>query len=358
MNIRICDSWAAWLCIGCLTLLLVACGGSDSAAPAATPTAAPVNGFGSAANHVHSLLALPDRVLLLATHYGIYRSADDGTSWKQVTGGPGQLMQQLMEYSLTASSLDPRQMYVLTLPTVVPHAGTPGLYVSTDQGQTWKLAIATTRLTPNTIFTAEAGNDAPNEVYIYLPDQGANGLMVSKDSGQHFSKTGTMPFGNIAAILAIPGEPGHVLVCGGSGIARSADGGSHWQTVKGIDGGVFDLTTAGPHDPIYASGDAGIYVSQDGGSTFSLVDAQTSYGSLSVSPAQPQTIYGITATAIYRSTDEGHSWQPLPRITGNLGSLAVDPNDASKVYLSLSYPVEVYQFHAGAAAWTSLTPGV
>lgn len=35
-----------------------------------TPTAVVnVNGFGTAANHVHSMLALPDHVLVLATHY-------------------------------------------------------------------------------------------------------------------------------------------------------------------------------------------------------------------------------------------------------------------------------------------------
>src|SRR5579875_2819723 len=71
-----------------LLLLLSACSASGVASPAVTPTPVRVNGFGTAANHVHSLLALPNHVILLATHYGIYRSTNDGASWHQETGGP------------------------------------------------------------------------------------------------------------------------------------------------------------------------------------------------------------------------------------------------------------------------------
>ncbi len=353
---RSCKILAPLGVLSVLLLLLAACGTTSTAAPAATPAAVRVNGFGTAANHVHSLLALPNNVLLLATHYGIYRSTDNGASWQQETSGPGQVMQGLMEYSLTASPLNPNQIYALALPAFVPHAGTPGIYVSSDGGQSWKMTVPTTQLTSTSIFTAEAGNDSADELYIYLPEKGPNGLMVSKDGGQHFTSTAAMPFGDIASILTIPGEPGHILVSGGSGVALSIDGGQHWQSVKDITGGVYDLTTANAHSPIYASGDAGIYASQDGGATFTLVDSQTSYGQLAVSPAQPNTLYGRTATAIYRSSDGGHTWQALPHIAGNLGNLAVDPHNASNFYLSLSYPVAVYELASSGSVWTSLTP--
>src|SRR5438045_4026513 len=105
--------------------LFSACSTDSSTAAQQTPasTAVNVNGFGTAANHVHSLLALPNHVLVLATHYGIFRSEDSGTTWKEVAAGPNQLMQGLMTYSLTASPLDPKRLFVLTLPAVSPHAG-------------------------------------------------------------------------------------------------------------------------------------------------------------------------------------------------------------------------------------------
>jgi photosystem II stability/assembly factor-like uncharacterized protein len=180
-------------------------------------------------------------------------------------------------------------------------------------------------------------------------------LLVSMDDGQHFSNTGKLPFGNILGLLAIPGEPGHLLAYGDNGVARSIDGGKNWQVIKGIVGGVTDMTTTGPHRPIYASGDAGVMVSKDDGATFPVVN-DASYASLVVSPTQSQVVYGKTGLAVYRSTDGGHTWSALPHISGNLAEMAVNPDDPSLLYLSLSYPTAVYDFNQNNTAWQSLTP--
>src|SRR5947209_10657657 len=101
------------LLLGIIALLLVACGNDTSGnQPTANPTVVQVNGFGTAANHVHSLVVLPPHVLVLATHYGLFRSQDDGTNWQVVAGGSNQPMEGLMTYSLTYSSLNPQRLYV------------------------------------------------------------------------------------------------------------------------------------------------------------------------------------------------------------------------------------------------------
>jgi photosystem II stability/assembly factor-like uncharacterized protein len=301
------------------------------------------------------MLALPNHVLILATHYGIYRSEDSGTSWKEVAAGTNQLMQGLMAYSLGYSPFNEQRLYVLTQIAAIPH-DTIGLYTSANQGRTWKLAIATASLKSSAIFMEEPGNDTPDEVYIYLPGMGASGLRVSMDNGQHFSSAGTLPFSRILGVLAIPGVPGQLLAYGSDGVARSTDGGTHWQALKGINGGVNEVVTAGPHSPIYASGDAGIYASLDGGKTLSLVNSQASYASLAVTPVQPQVLYGETGQAIYKSSNGGHIWEALPHIRGHFAKLVIDPVDASQVYLSLSYPTEVYSLGQNATKWQSLTP--
>ncbi len=330
---------------------------TQASQPTAAPTFAPVNGFGSAENHVHSLLAQPHSVLVMATHYGIFRSTNGGASWQKVTTGPNQPMQGLMAYSLVASPLNPKRLYVLTLPATIPHAGVLGLYTSADDGQTWQLAITDASVTSSSIYMVATGNDTPDEVYIYLPDLGALGLRVSLDDGKHFSSTGTLPFSNILGLIAIPNQPGHVLVYGSGGIASSSDGGAHWQVIKGISGEIFEMHMAGPQTPIYASGDAGIYVSQDNGKTFQLVN-QTSYAGLAPSLAQPQTVYGKTGLTVFRSTDGGHTWKALPHISGNLSNMAVDPANSSQVYLALSYPTAAYLLNASGTGWSSLTPKV
>jgi photosystem II stability/assembly factor-like uncharacterized protein len=344
------------LCLMILTLLAACSPGISPNTPQTPPTPVPVNGFGSASNHVHSLIALPHHVLVLATHYGLFRSADNGATWQEVAGGNNQLMQGLMTYSLVVSPLDSQRLYVLTQPNVIPHRGTLGLYTSADQGRTWQLAVAAASITSGSIFMAAPGNDTPAEVYIYLRDLGALGLRVSLDAGQHFSSAGTLPFASILGLLAIPGAPGHLLAYGSDGMARSTDGGNHWQVLSTITGGINQVTTPGPRGPIYASGDAGIYVSLDSGKTFKLVENQVSYASLTVSPQQPQVIYGKTGLAVYRSDNGGRTWDPLPHIQGNLAVLAADPSNALGVYLSLSYPTALYRLDQGGKDWLSLTP--
>ena len=337
-------------------LLFAACGGSGSTAPA-TPTPVAVNGFGIAENHVHSLVTLPNNVLLLATHYGIYRSSDGGTTWQQTSGAANQLMQGVMDYSLSSSPVDPQRIYVLTQPSVIgPHSGVLGLYTSADQGRTWSLMQKTSTFTasPTGIYFVAAGNASSNQTFIYILSQGANGLKVSNDNGAHFSNAGTLPFGIILGMFAVPNEPGQLLVYGSNGMARSTDSGKHWQVLSSIQGGIYSVTTAGPHSPIYAGGDNGIYVSNDEGKTFSSVNTQATYGFLTVAPSQPQTLYGKTGTGVFRSSDGGKNWTQLPSIKGTLAYLAVDTTNPSNLYLSLSYPVQVY--HLDQGSWASLTP--
>lgn len=340
----------------CLVVLFCsACNSTTGTDASATPTPERVNGFGTKSNHTHSLLVLPNGPLLVATHYGIFRSADSGKTWKIVAAGPNQLMQGLMSYSLVASPLNAQRLYVVGSPAVANPQGTPGLYTSVDQGLTWKLVSSVAQL--DNIYLAAPGNDNPDEVFIYLNKLGALGLKVSMDGGEHFSTPGTLPFGSLASLLAVPGTPGLLLASGTGGIARSTDGGAHWQLLKGIDGPVMGgMTTAGPGSPIYASGDAGIYASKDAGQTFTLVNSQASYNELTSPRSQPQVVYGKTATRVYRSADGGHTWNPLPPIRINMQNLAVDPTNASQLYLTLNYPTEVYRYSQESGSWSSLTP--
>jgi photosystem II stability/assembly factor-like uncharacterized protein len=349
------------LLLACLLVLLTGCGKSTGQATTSL-TPAQVNGFGTAANHVHSLVILPDayRTLVLATHYGIFRSQDHGKTWQETAGGPGQLMQGVMTYDLSYSPLDPRRLYVLTYYQTGPlPRNALGLYTSSDSGKTWQLSLKDTAITTSTIFFAQAGNQNPSQVYIYLREPAAHGLLVSSDHGQHFSPAGSpLPFGSLLGLLVVPGQSGHLFAYGDEGIASTQDAGAHWRGIPGIEGSIFEMTTPRPNGPVYAEGDAGVYASSDGGQHFALVYTRHSYSSLTASPQNPSTIYGKLGLGVYRSSDGGKNWSPLPAIEGNLQVLAVDPANAGQVYLALSYPTRVYYFQAANHAWQSLTPSV
>ncbi len=347
------------LSITLLALLLTGCStaGGDTQSQ---PQAVNVNVFGTAANHTHSLIALPKNVLVLATHFGLFRSSDGGKHWALVAAGPNQGM---MTNWLAASPLNQQRLYAMTFPAVgTALKGTLGLYTSADQGSTWKLAITSAQL-GNDNFIVQPGNQSPDQVYVYVNVLGAKGLKVSEDAGQHFTTSGTLPFGGIQGLFALPGVPGTLLAYGDEGVARSTDGGVHWDVIAGMSQqAVFGLTTGGPNRPIYASADQGIYASQDGGKSFTLVHPGASYSSLTASPVDPQLLYGKTSSTIFRSTDGGHTWNSLPPPMGSHGSLyalAADPTNSALLYLGLSYPTEVYRYSqdsGNSKPWTSLTP--
>ena len=327
--------WRFFPLMFCLCFLLVACGGDGGGrASSLASDKIAVNGFGAATNHVHSLIAPEPHVLLLATHLGTFRSEDRGKKWIQVSGGMHQLMQGLMDYSLSLSPLDSRRSYMLTMPAMTPYVGIPGLYTSDTEGRSWQLVSTTQRLGSRNVFFAVAGNQSATEVYIYLPDQGATGLHVSHDEGRHFTGTGLLPFGRLIGLLALPDAPGHLLAYSDDGLARSRDGGQHWSVLRDVRGGVNSMAIAGGQAPIFASGDDGISVSHDEGKTFTHVNNGL-YTGLSSSPTNAQVLYGKTGTAIYRSLDGGHRWKALPPIQGNLGNLLVDPDEPLNVFLSL-----------------------
>src|SRR5258708_9971377 len=140
-NSRFALLFARTMLVRLVALLIVACSDNPTGPQAAASPTARVNGFGVAANHVHSLLVFPSHVLILATHYGLFRSQDDGASWQEVAGGPHQLMDGVMTYALVASPLNPQRLYVLPLPAVIPYTGPVVLYTNADEGRTGKRSI-------------------------------------------------------------------------------------------------------------------------------------------------------------------------------------------------------------------------
>jgi photosystem II stability/assembly factor-like uncharacterized protein len=368
MRRNLCDRWLftrrdkrwkqnklAILLLFCFCMsAIAACTGGANSASSTTQQQVRVNGFGTAANHVHSLLAFPDHVLLLATHYGLFRSTDDGDKWTLTAAGPNQIMDGMMTFSMVNSPINEQRLYVLTQPSVNNPKGIQGLYTSGDQGKTWSLAVKTATI--GNMYFVVAGNASADDVFVYISTLGSQGLQVSHDDGKHFASAGTLPFGNLLGMLAVPGQPGHLLIYGDNGVASSSDNGAHWKMVKDLNSAIYNVTTPGAHDPIYAAGDDGVFVSKDGGKSFTLVYSQIGYGALVASPQTPTVLYGKTAQKIYESTDGGKVWNNLPTIKGNIQALTPDPDNAERVYLALSYPTAVYSYEQGSEAWASLTP--
>jgi photosystem II stability/assembly factor-like uncharacterized protein len=128
------------------------------------------------------------------------------------------------------------------------------------------------------------------------------------------------------------------------GIARSADGGRSWRTLRvGVAGGpgqqLLDLQIAPSNAKIvWAAGLTGVYRSSDGGLTWLEADARSdapgrAVGSvLALDPRHPEAAYlaGYRNGDLYRTSDAGLSWQqalPYP-----VSAVAVEPANGAILY--------------------------
>src|SRR5690348_1364464 len=270
------------LCLALCSVVLLAVVAGCAPAPGASTTPGASSG---SINHLHDVAPLrgvgAGGVALVATHLGLYRTTDHGQTWREVAGGHGQVMDSLMIFKLAQSPVDPRRVYALAaLRTSAPPPALPGVYVSEDAGQTWRLAASFASLSTSSIYTMSAGAATANTVYAYLPSRASNGLMVSSDAGTRWQATPALPISDISGVADDPGHAGHLFVWSPvSGLYQSGNHGATWNAVSGVEGGVYALSFAG--DQVYVQSDSGLFVSDSTGRSFHLVSSTASFSSRS-----------------------------------------------------------------------------
>ena len=115
---------------------------------------------------------------------------------------------------------------------------------------------------------------------------------------------------------------GHPETGGNSGIIASHDGGESWTPLsEGVNGPVdFHQMTVSPADPatLYGAYAGGLQRSRDAGRTWELVGpAPDGLIDLTGSALDPDTLYAATEEGLLKSQDAGHTWtsahpSPLP----------------------------------------------
>ncbi len=140
---------------------------------------------------------------------------------------------------------------------------------------------------------------------------------------------------------------------------RSLNTGSSWAAFDAnIPGTVStvlpDSANAGT---IVVSTENGTYLTTNGGGTWT----QTFPSSLNLSrsPANPATIYGVSGSAIYQSTNSGETWNfsgSLPQCCAT--DIVADPVNASTAYVFGFSPFGVFKTVNNGASWSSATAGL
>lgn len=254
----------------------------------------------------------PD-ILYVWTEDDVFKSTDGGGGWNHV----GQA--DTARY-VSIDTFNPETLYVK--PNVFPTAASK----STDGGASWN-AIG-----PPDSPVAFLAMDPANPTTLYALD-GKFRLSKSRDGGATWSRAGN-------------GLPEH--------IGR----GTPYEVLAVSPDNPQTLYAASPTD---IAENQGLYRSTDGGANWSRVGIgpfrNVSMLQLVVGDASPNVLYARTSEGSFRSTDDGVNWSAISLPNPQVGSLAIDPENAALVYVGTS-DGRVLKSTDGGTSWINANVGL
>lgn len=205
-----------------------------------------------------------------------------------------------------------------------------GILRSSDDGASWhRLGLKEAIEFDGTVRALAVAPDDPSRIYA-----GADaGVCCSDDGGAHFRRIPSPFDGRTVWSLAIdPTDPRTIFAGTGApsrcALAVTHDGGATW-TLRGpafpeFCAGVnrprlltIAIDPADPNDVWFGVEEGGLWRSRDRGVTFARLDGPerdiriSDIHAISIvrAPSGEKTIFVLTVNAVYRSTDDGASWE-------------------------------------------------
>ena len=151
---------------------------------------------------------------------GLYRSGDDGTTWKRMEGN-GLPEGPLGRIGVGVSGADSNVVYALI------EAKKGGLYRSDDGGTNWSLITDDHRFRQRAWYFTHVWADPKNANTVYIAN---TGLYRSVDGGKTFERLNA-PHGDHHALWVDPNNTQRMINGNDGGATISVDGGKNWTTL-------------------------------------------------------------------------------------------------------------------------------
>ncbi len=256
---------------------------------------------------VSTILADSQENLIVGTWgYGVYRSRDDGKSWKQVLSAP---------YVGEIKSDHAGSFFAAT---------TEGLHCSRDNGYTWN------RLTLMGSIESVAINKN-GDIFAAVLN---SGVFKSNNDGMSWSKLDN----GIPAqyVLAIETKAANDMVFAGTsgqGAFRSVDDGYSWEPINnGLPGLIVSGFEIGFDNEVFAITNHGLFRSLDNGSHWSIIGINTLTASDGISDValnlEGEIFVTTGNTGVYSSSDIGANWKQIGLPVVSVHSLALGSSGA------------------------------
>lgn len=276
---------------------------------------------------------------------GVGQSIDGGSTWSfiplsKVGWGTGS--------SVAVDPADSNAVYVGGYcydGSYIPH---PKLFKTADGGLCWADISSYIDTLGATGYVYTVMIDPANSQNLYAGghywDENRNEfyLLKSTDGGSHWTPIGSGITSPVYSLVIDASLPSTLYASTYDEVVKSLNGGLSWNPTGGGIVGKYVrsllLDTVFP-STLYAGNRAGAFRTTDGGQNWlpsSSGMVATRICALAIAYSSPNTIYvGVESDALYKSTDDGNGWTRLQEFSGCHGveALAVDPQDANKIYL-------------------------
>ncbi len=280
---------------------------------------------------VTALAATSDpHIVYSADRFNIYRSADAGATWQTVHSRPNQWQVR----TVAAHPSNPDALYVASLPAPTSTAASTTVWFSSDRGETFvsRGVFATGAADRFNLWISAAD---PNVLYALIRRRTDPQLYRSDDGGQTWQRTGALP--DLLQSMALDSS----------------------------------TTTR-----LYAGTDSGLYVTADGGASWSLMDGTQcpvdrlgcQFQELYTEPSNPNVIvftrrggreYGYTnqQLQVHRSADGGRTWNiARTPVVADAAAFAIDPSDPDVWYVAFTGTSGLYRSADSGRNWAALSP--
>ncbi|TET83713.1 MAG: tetratricopeptide repeat protein, partial [Anaerolineales bacterium] len=241
---------------------------------------------------------------------GIYKSINGGVSWKSVNSGLGRASID----TLVIDALDPRVLYAGTFDA--------GVYKTTDSGETWHEANKGINL-HGWEWTSIVRIDPQDDQHLYYTH--GSSIYESLDGGGSWIQVWTPSCTRLfLTSLVLHPSDNRTLFAGGwtggegpcdEGVYISQDGGQTW-TISGLQMGInfgsLQIDSQEGNFLFASTRDDGLYGSSDGGNTWDRLLNYTC-SAFAFSPDEATVAYCVTGHNLLRTADGGQSWHEVTR---------------------------------------------